>query len=164
MQKNGLCANCDGEVTEDSDFCPHCGRLFEQTGTAFCDSHSDETATGVCIVCRRLLCNKCGSRKSGRWFCNDHKNVAVEQDWALVFESPDINEAELAKSFLQSVGVHVVVRNFGPNTVVWDGGGDSLFSRQALNRQAKLFVPIPEYEQSRQALEEWDSAKGIEPL
>lgn len=159
MRDVGRCASCDGEVTEDSDFCPHCGILFERAGKTFCDVHPDETARGLCIICRRLLCRQCGFKKSGRWFCSDHKMVAVEQDWALIYESPDINEAELAKSFLESVGVHVVVRNFGPNTVVWDGGGDSLFSRQALNRPAKLFVPIPEYEQSRLALVEWDSAE-----
>ncbi|MEX2117831.1 MAG: hypothetical protein WEB37_13195 [Bacteroidota bacterium] len=161
MQTNGHCADCQGEVTRDSDFCPHCGKLFGQAGAAFCDVHPAEAAGGICIICRRLLCRQCSYRKSGRLFCIDHKSVTVEQDWVLIFESPDINEAELIKSFLQSVGVHVVVRNFGPNTVVWEGGGDSLFSRQALNRLAKLFVPIPEYEQSRQALEEWDSAKGM---
>lgn len=163
MRSDQQCISCQGEVTGDSDFCPHCGVMFEQAGVTSCDSHPAEAAKGVCIICRRLLCRQCGSRKSGRWFCVDHKSVEVEQDWALIFESPDINEAELAKSFLQTVGVHVVVRNFGPNTAVWDGGGDSLFSRQALNRPAKLFVPIPEYEQSRLALEEWESAEGIEP-
>ena len=163
MKEYGRCLSCDGEVAEDSDFCPHCGFLFEIAGKLPCDFHPEEAAKAVCVICHRLLCRQCGFREARRWFCLEHKEVEVEQDWALVFETPDINEAELAKSFLQTVGVHVVVRNFGPNTAVWDGGGDSLFSRQALNRPAKLFVPIPEYEQSRLALGEWESAEGIEP-
>ncbi|MBI2618649.1 MAG: hypothetical protein HYW57_01040 [Ignavibacteriales bacterium] len=86
--------------------------------------------------------------------------MKMEQDWALIFESPDINEAELIKSVLESVGQRVVVRNFGPNNVVWEGGGDSLFSRQALNRPAKVFVPIPEYEKAKLALDEWTASSA----
>ena len=152
------CTQCSGEVTADSDFCPHCGVLFEKVSSARCDTHPQTRAEGVCIICRKLVCDRCGKQRAKRWFCTDHSDVKVEQDWALIFESPEINESELVKSFLESVGLHVVVRNFGPNNVVWEGGGDSLFSRQALNRLAKVFVPIPEYVDARKAFREWDSA------
>lgn len=95
-----------------------------------------------------------------RRFCRDHATVRVEQDWALVFDSPDINDAELVRSVLESGGFQVVVRNFGPNTAVWDGGGDSLSSRHALNRLAKVFVPIPEYLDAVRTYRDWKVAEA----
>jgi len=152
------CTQCSGEVTADSDFCPHCGTLFVRGEPAVCDTHSESEAEGVCIICRKVICGACGKQKDRRWFCTKHRGVKVEQDWVLIFESPEINESELVKSVLESVGLHVVVRNFNANTVVWEGGGDSMVSRQTLNRPAKVFVPIPEYEDALKAFEEWESA------
>lgn len=152
------CPECGGEVTSDSDFCPHCGELFEGSDALRCSFHPQNRAVAVCIICQRTVCEECGKKKQNRWLCPDHSNVTVEQDWALIFQSPDINEAELVKSVLESIGKKVVARNFGPNNVVWEGGGDSLFSRQALNRLAKLFVPIPEYDDAKKALREWESS------
>jgi hypothetical protein len=149
-------------VTEDSDFCPHCGSLFDRADDVMCDLHGSSRAEGVCIICRTVVCSRCAKKVRGRWLCRIHVSVNVEQDWALVFESPDINEAEFVRSLLESVGLLVVVRNFGPNNVVWDGGGDSLFSRQALNRPAKVFVPIPEYVQARDALADWEAMQHHE--
>lgn len=154
------CPHCSGELTPESDFCPHCGNLLEDEGNVFCSMHPHVPGIAVCVICRRVVCRECGKKKSGRWLCLDHENVKMEQDWALIFESPDINEAELIKSVLESVGQRVVVRNFGPNNVVWEGGGDSLFSRQALNRPAKVFVPIPEYEKAKLALDEWTASSA----
>ncbi|MBI4418649.1 MAG: hypothetical protein HY563_07720 [Ignavibacteriales bacterium] len=155
------CTNCDGEVTGDSDFCPHCGQITSEAISVFCARHPTAVAVAVCIICRQLVCRACALQKRGRWFCRDHAAVRVEQDWALVFESPDINDAELVKSILDSAGFHVVVRNFGPNTAVWEGGGDSLFSRQALNRLAKVFVPIPEYVEAERSCREWKDAGNV---
>ena len=162
MHEYGPCPSCDGEITEDSDFCPHCGILFEKKIRVPCDTHSQGQAVGVCILCRALLCHECVHTKGGRRFCSEHRNVKVEQDWALIFQSNDINEAELVRSFLESISQQLILRNFTPHGFVWDGGGDSLFSRQAVNRPAKLFVPIPDYVGARKALEEWEAAGQVE--
>lgn len=153
------CKDCGKEITADSDFCPHCGALAGVPEQIVCELHPDRQAAAVCIICRTALCDFCATRRRERWFCKNHASVRVEQDWAIVLESPDINKAELARSVLDAGGFHVVVRNFGPNTAVWEGGGDSLFSRQQLNRLAKVFVPIPEYLNAVQSLQEWEEAK-----
>lgn len=152
------CPACSDEVTSDSDFCPHCGELFEMSDGVRCARHAGNTAVAVCIICRNTVCRECGVRRRGRWLCPDHRAVTVEQDWALVIQTPDINRAELVRSVLESAGYTVVARNFGPNTAVWEGGGDSLMSRHALNRPAKLFVPIPEYEGATATLNDWESS------
>lgn len=151
------CDNCGGEVTLDSDFCPHCGVIFTEAGKVVCDTHAQSLATGICIICRKLVCGECGAVVHHRTFCLEHKGVEVQQDWAKIFQSSDINEAELVKSVLQSAGSTVQVQNFNSIGFVWEGGGDSSLSRSALSKPAKVFVPIPEYLGAVKTLQEWNS-------
>jgi len=161
MPEYDNCENCGGEVTKDSDFCPHCGYLITESDAVFCDTHQERRATGVCIICRNLVCERCGARIHRRMFCLDHKDVEVQQDWAMVFESTDINEAELAKSFLQSASFRLQLQDFNSIGFVWDGGGDSALSRSALSKPAKIFVPIPEYLDAVKAFGEWRSGRSV---
>ena len=85
--------------------------------------------------------------------------MKVEEDWAEVFRSTDIAEAELVKSVLESSGQKVLVQNFNSVGFVWDGGGDSSISRSNINKPAKVFVPIPEYVNALQVVEEWKSSE-----
>jgi RNA polymerase subunit RPABC4/transcription elongation factor Spt4 len=151
------CPKCTEEVTQDSDFCPHCGVLFSGASGQMCDSHTEQLATGICIICRKLVCTSCITIVHGRTFCSDHRKVKVEQDWARIFQSTDINESEMIKAFLQSAGYKVLVRDFAPVGYVWDGGGDSAVSRSNMSKPAKIFVPIPEYVKAKESLEEWKS-------
>jgi RNA polymerase subunit RPABC4/transcription elongation factor Spt4 len=145
------------EITPDSDFCPHCGVLFSGAAGEPCDTHPQQQATGICIICRKLVCPECGKLLRNRTFCIEHRNVEVQQDWARVFQSTDINESEMAKAVLESAGQQVLLQNFAPIGFVWDGGGDSALSRGALSKPAKVFVPIPDYLKARESLEEWKS-------
>ncbi len=158
MTDYNRCPRCDGEVTVDSDFCPHCGVLYSEAKDVFCDTHQGEAATGVCIICRKVVCRKCAKKHDGRTFCEEHTGVEVRQDWAVVFQSTEINEAELAKSVLESAHHKVLVQNFGSIGYAWDGGGDSPQSRSNLGRPAKVFVPIPEYTEARKTIAEWQSS------
>ena len=151
------CDNCKGEVTLDSDFCPHCGVIFSDVESAKCDTHPARSATGVCIICRKLVCDECGKVVHRRTFCLEHRGVEVQQDWARIFQSSDINEAGLVRSVLQSAGFTVQVQNFNSIGFVWDGGGDSSLSRSALSKPAKVLVPIPEYLRAVKTLQEWNS-------
>jgi hypothetical protein len=152
------CHYCGNEITADSDFCPHCGLLFAEAGNVFCDLHQQEPAAGVCIICRKVCCEQCGAKVRGRYFCSAHRKVQVEQDWAEVFRSTEISDAELVKSVLESAGHKVQVHNFNSIGFIWDGGGDSPVSRSNINKPAKIFVPIPEYLDAIKAVEEWRSS------
>jgi len=158
MTQYRKCPRCAEEVTEDSDFCPHCGVLFAPAKGVFCETHQDREATGVCIICRKLVCPLCSKSIHRRTFCADHVDVEVQQDWSRVFESTDINDAELIKSVLEKAQYRVLVQNFGSIGYAWDGGGDSPQSRSNLSRPAKVFVPIPEYLEAIRAVEEWQSS------
>ncbi|HTY37512.1 MAG TPA: hypothetical protein VMH23_10390 [Bacteroidota bacterium] len=152
------CPACLEEITSDSEFCPHCGVLFEAAAGEKCDTHPGNPAVGICIICRRLTCKECGKVVYGRHFCLDHKSVEVQQDWARVFQSTDINDSELVKSLLESSGFKVLVQNFMAIGGVWDGGGDSSISRSNLNKPAKVLVPIPEFLKAEESLRDWKNA------
>jgi RNA polymerase subunit RPABC4/transcription elongation factor Spt4 len=152
------CRNCGEDVTTESDFCPHCGLLFSSAEELECETHAGMRATGVCIVCRSLVCARCSKESGRRIFCLEHADTEVQQDWARVYQSTEINESELVKSVLESSGFRVLVQNFGSVGYAWDGGGDSPQSRSNLSRPAKLFVPLPEYLNAQKAVAEWKSA------
>jgi hypothetical protein len=153
------CSYCSEEITSDSDFCPHCGTLFEEAGEVFCDLHPQDSGAGVCIICRKLCCEECGANVRGRYFCSAHRKIKVEQDWAEVFRSTELSEAELVKSVLESIGHKVQVQNFNSVGFIWDGGGDSPISRSNINKPAKVFVPIPEYLDAMEEIVEWKSSE-----
>jgi hypothetical protein len=153
------CRHCGEEITADSDFCPHCGMLFAEAGKVFCDLHTLEPGAGVCIICRKLCCTDCGTQVHGRFLCSAHRKVRVEQDWAEVFRSTEISEAELVKSVLESTGHKLQVQNFNSIGFIWDGGGDSSISRSNINKPAKVFVPIPEYLDAVEEIIEWKSSE-----
>lgn len=157
MAELGACSQCSGDVTADSDFCPHCGLLLEAAGVQQCEMHPDKDARGVCIICHSLVCRRCSKRVMGRMFCSDHKEVEVVQDWANAFESTETHEADLARSILESCGVSVQLQNAQSIGFIWGAGSESAISRSQINKPVKVFVPIPDYLRALQQLAEWKS-------
>ena len=156
------CSSCSEEITEDSDYCPHCGIIFRETENSVCEQHAPRQASGVCIICHKVMCFECSVKRQNKVFCSEHAEIEVQQDWALVYQSTEISESELIKSILESSGHKVLGQNFNSIGFVWDGGGDSPVSRSNINKPAKVFVPIPEYFEAISAIEEWKS--GQSPL
>ena len=133
------CTNCDGQVTEDGDFCPHCGHLFKGTRPIQCETDSGIEATGVCIICHKLVCPRCEEIKDKRVFCIEHKDVEVEEDWAMVIESTPIAKAETTKYFLDKNGFRTITRESDIDTK-----GDGSIS---------IYVPLPDYLRAKIMLE-----------
>ncbi len=142
MAELTTCANCNNEVTEDSDFCPHCGYLFKDAPPVKCETDLDREASGVCIICQKLVCPLCREVKNKRLFCLDHRAVVVEQDWAMVVQARSVADAEMRKNFLDENGFHTIAQNLGMR----------IRNRAA----ARVFVPIPDYLKAKEMLEEID--------
>lgn len=123
------CGNCGEEAAVDSEYCPHCGVLFENAADATCESDRDREATAVCIICRRFICERCGVQVGNRWLCKEHANVEVVEDWAKVYDSADPVLVSAMKAALEASGLEVIDQN-------WKARG---------GRSGKLFVPVPDY-------------------
>ncbi len=156
MTELGNCGNCNGEVTVDSDFCPHCGQIFEQAGESPCDTHPERKALAVCIICRKTLCEKCRTKVKRRSFCEQHQSIEVEEDWAKIYQSSDVHEAEMVKAVLAGAGVKVEAQNLSPASISTYFGEIALF-RAFMRYPAKIFVPIPEFVRAMEVLQDWQS-------
>ncbi len=155
------CVACGSLCSSSSDFCPSCGTLFPSATGVFCSKHGSRPARAVCVVCQAPFCAECCKLIDGRALCSSHAGVKIEQDFAMVYSSTDIKDAELAKAILDSRGFHVVVRDFTPIGYVWDGAGDTALSRSLLRKQAKVFVPILDYERALIVLNEWSTGREV---
>ena len=134
------CPNCSDEITEDSDFCPHCGNLFKEAPPVHCETDLDQEATGVCIICQKLVCSRCQEVQNRRLFCPEHCNVQVEEDWALIVESRAAADVEMQKGYLESKGIQTTMQDFG--------------LRLRHPGALRLFIPIPDYLRAKKILDE----------
>lgn len=154
------CGQCGEEVTPDSDFCPHCGALFAGSSDELCETHSGRMATGVCVICRKLVCDECGVLVRGRMHCVEHEGVEIQEDWATIFQSTDPIQCELVKTFLDGIGCKVLVQEYTPFGVAWGDGAEFFNFVKTLGYRTKVFVPIPEFLRAQSELKQWESAKA----
>lgn len=152
------CEHCREDVTWDSDYCPHCGALIRMEEPVHCEHHPDRIAAGVCIMCRTPICPECMKLIHNKRFCLEHQDIEVQQDWAKVYESDDIMEAELVKGILRQEGMLAQVMNEKLNASPIPLP-DVPVVRSNDRRPAKVFVPIPAFQQALDILIEWDKGK-----
>jgi len=153
------CGNCGGEVTDDSDFCPHCGVLFEQAPVVACATHNGSGSCAVCVICGRYLCEICAVEVGGRFLCPEHESIKLVENYALVYQSRDVAEAATVRAMLTPSGQVASEDGEGNLDIpVEDDGGQfdvvdaNLFTRGQL---ARLYVPIPRYLEAMEILKEW---------
>ena len=138
------CDYCSEDVTADSEFCIHCGALFEADGQ-FCEVHTSSPAVAVCVICHRLLCGECRVLKGRRSFCADHEKVETSEGWAVAFQSVDYYEANIIRGKLESAGLTVNPRNNTSIGFIADGFIESAIGRSILKYPVKVFVPLDQY-------------------
>ena len=107
-----ICDNCDGEIDTESEYCPHCGIVFEKEdeGTSIeCETHPGVAAVGVCIVCGKPVCRDCATCQKGKVFCDNDEHVKIHQDWAVLCTVSAEYEAEMVKANLELAGIKALV-------------------------------------------------------
>ncbi len=138
------CWNCSEPVTAESDFCVHCGVLLSEDNL-FCERHSSSKAIGVCIICRRLVCDSCAKKKAGKMLCDEHEKIEISEDWAVAFQSFDYYEANIVRGKLESAGMTVNPRNNASIGFIADGFIEGPIGRSILKYPVKVFVPLDQY-------------------
>jgi hypothetical protein len=144
---NGLttCGNCGDNVTVDSDYCPHCGILFDQAPPTACENHYDTQADGVCIICGKVLCDECLVKRNKRSFCADHCGVEVEGDGAVLCRCADPTQRTAIESRLKEESIDVFPVEQG-----------TIFRRP----YTVLMVPIPDYLRAAGILDDMTGDSG----
>jgi hypothetical protein len=147
------CDNCGKEAPVDRDFCPHCGTLFADNQYS-CTNHPIAVATGVCIICEQLFCDDCLTQKNKKNLCIGHREVEVREDWALAYKSVDFYEAQIIRAKLESAGITVNPTNNSNPGFMADGMIESTIGRTLLRYPIKIFVPLDEYLEACEVLDE----------
>ncbi len=160
--KTKQCDRCGEVVTQDSDYCIYCGAILKQEEHILCAFHPDQLATAVCVLCQQPLCSQCDYSVNNHTVCTFHQDVEIVEDFAVIFTSTDISEAELIRALLKENNFQVVVQNFDSIGFTWEGGGDSSVSRSNLNKPARVLVPLWEYSDAEQCIDEWQQGKAID--
>jgi len=152
---SSLCPHCNAQVEADDDFCPTCGALF--ANDVFCDKHPKQSAIGVCIVCTKPSCSRCGHRVEKHFLCNEHDALEIFEGMARVFGNSDAVQIEFAKSSLEIAGLHPLVFSRkaspislgGPDYTLFKASGD--YDGHVIN-EFKLMVPCQEVESAMEKL------------
>ena len=86
------CPQCEAVVSEHDTFCPNCGAFF--TDGLFCSNHLSMSADGVCVICSKPFCKKCGKSSVGVFLCDPHWGYEIQEGMARVFGTMDNVEAQ----------------------------------------------------------------------
>ena len=162
QQSDNLCTHCKATVSEQDKFCPNCGALF--TDGWFCTNHHSTSAEGVCVICSKPFCKKCGKLSGGVFVCDPHWGYEIQEGMARVFGTTDNVEAQRVTTFLKQAGFHPFLysRIFNPTAdlvavagiVRGFGVGNHPIPEQ------RVFVPFGEVLRAQETLHEL-GIKGV---
>ena len=97
-----VCDECKEEIPGDLGSCPVCGTVF--IDDLRCLNHPAGPAHGLCVVCGRHVCEDCGIRRHGRYFCERHGLVEEFPKEEILYRAED-REALSYERFLAQQGV-----------------------------------------------------------
>lgn len=157
MADEFVCEICETELKGDENFCPACGTLFEEN--IFCTNHSDKAAEGVCLVCQKSFCKKCGKMYNGYFLCDEDSEYEIYEGMAKVYGSNDHLQINYYKEILEHEGFHPFIYSRKSNSLHLGAPDFSLFrpagdSPSILINEFKLLVPLGEVLKAEEILNE----------
>jgi len=161
MEKNKfLCSTCNFEIQPDTDYCSRCGNIFIEE--VKCENHLETEAEGVCVICTKPCCNKCGYKGNDVFLCNEHDSIEIYQGLAKVYGTVDEIQVHFIKQCLEEKGLHPFI--FSKKSTALHLGGidhpivDSVINpgkRNVMN-EIKLLIPFTE------VIEAWKTIDELE--
>jgi hypothetical protein len=108
------CRRCNISVGKKDTFCPNCGGIFSDD--VCCTKHKSVHAEGVCVICSKPFCAKCGMDGEKVFLCNMHSEYETFEGMARVFGSMDNVRAQFADTCLKQAGYHpfMYTRKYNP--------------------------------------------------
>ena len=153
--KELFCEHCNNLISEESEYCSYCGRLFIENSK--CENHNDQPSEGVCIICRLAYCRECAKEVNRIFLCHDHKDYEIYEGMVRVFGSDDDLEISYAKDCLEKEGMHPMIYMRKDTTLNLGGLDYNLFRpsgdfRTHLINEIKLMVPSVEVVEAEESL------------
>ncbi len=152
-----LCTNCSFEADDDSDYCPRCGTLFIEN--IKCETHSNDKAEGVCVICGKPFCDKCVYPVNNIFLCNEHDGYEIYEGMARVFGTSDEIQIQYVKSCLEENSFHPFIYS-KKSTPMQLGGNDKTLinlsdsGEEKILNELKLLVPCSEVLEAEKLISE----------
>jgi hypothetical protein len=152
-----ICDDCKNEVAQEDEFCPNCGLVFVQD--LKCARHEDAPANGVCIICSRPCCDKCGRKVNRLFLCNQHEGYEIYEGRARVYGVSDEVMAHHAHECLKEGGLHPFVYSRKASPIFFGGPEYTMFTASGeydghIINEIKVMVPCQEVTMAEKLLKE----------
>jgi hypothetical protein len=109
MKSKLTCGKCDQPIRKKDTFCQNCGGIFSED--LYCIKHRSKQAEGVCVICLKPFCSKCGADVNKIFLCDAHVDYEIFEGRVRVFGSMDNVQAQFAKTCLKQAGYHPFMYN-----------------------------------------------------
>jgi len=149
-----VCLTCEFVVKNNDEYCLNCGTIL--TENKKCNCHHVVEAEGICLICLKLCCQKCGLYTNGVYLCNEHSNYEIIEGMARVYGSNDSLELEYYKDILEKECLHPFLYSRKSDSILLGDFDYSLywgeFNGKPLN-EIKLMLPLNEVIEAENILE-----------
>ena len=154
-----ICNNCENKIDDSDEFCPYCGTIFVEDLN--CINHKNKEAKGVCVICRKAFCKKCGGRASGIFLCDEHYGYEIYEGMVRIFGSSDSAQTNYVKSCLEQAGFHPFIYSRKASPISIGGADYTLFRASGeyhgrIINEIKVMVPANEVLEAEKIIEELD--------
>jgi hypothetical protein len=151
-----ICINCKNAIAESDEYCTNCGIILSEDKK--CYLHKDIEALGICLVCLKLCCKKCGLFVNNAFLCNEHSNYEIIEGMGRVYGSSDELELSFYKDMLEKEGLHPFIYSRKASPISLGGVDYSLFRASGeydghIINELKLMVPLGEMLKAERILE-----------
>jgi hypothetical protein len=139
-----ICNRCEEHIKKKDTYCKNCGGVFSDD--LLCINHKSIKAEGVCVICSKPFCRKCGANIFKIFLCDKHSDLEITEGKARVFGSTDNVQTQFAMTCLKQAGYHPFhfSRIFNPVADKVAITGIRNFGNHPIEEQ-KIYIPFPEF-------------------
>ncbi len=151
-----ICSKCEDEIKNDDEYCRNCGTVLVEDKK--CYMHKEADAEGVCLICLKHSCNKCGLYVNNIFLCNEHSEYEIIEGMARVYGSSDSLELEYYNDILKNEGLHPFLFSRKSSSIPLDNFDHLLFKGSTdyyghSKNEIKLMLPLKEVIEAEKILE-----------
>lgn len=152
--ENLVCLNCELGVKDSDEYCPNCGVVFAEN--IKCHFHREAEAEGICLICSKLCCKKCGLLVSNVFLCNEHGEYEIIEGMARVYGSNNSMEIRYYTEILEKEALHPFVYSRQSMSEPFSLRTNALFGAETNDYvfyEFKLMLPLKEVLEAEKILE-----------
>jgi hypothetical protein len=100
-----VCNNCGEPLNATLPFCEHCGAVQASSVDFECETHTDRSAIGMCVVCYKPVCEACKTTSGKKFLCSDLSHQQILNEWSVVHHVDSEFEADAIQQNLKATDI-----------------------------------------------------------